>query len=215
MADFFLGLDLGQASDYTGLSILERQGTDKPDYHLRHLERPKLGTPYPVIVNRVQELMLAQPLKGNTVLAVDATGVGRPVVDLLEKAGLQPEAITITGGDVVSRDDQGGYHVPKRDLVTTLQVVFQAERLKIAEGLELAPVLIKELLAFRVKINLKTAHDSYEAWREGDHDDLVLSVALAVWAAERDFAGRGAFAMGRIYRGSGVPRPGLRGFTRW
>jgi hypothetical protein len=29
------------------------------------------------------------------------------------------------------------------------------------------------------------AHDSYEAWREGDHDDLVLSVALSCRAGER------------------------------
>jgi hypothetical protein len=39
-----------------------------------------------------------------------------------------------------------------------------------------------------VKINISTAHDSYEAWREGDHDDLVLSVALACWAGERFWA---------------------------
>ena len=43
-------------------------------------------------------------------------------------------------------------------------------------------VLVKELLNFRVKINISTAHDSYEAWREGDHDDLVLSVALSCWS---------------------------------
>ncbi len=29
------------------------------------------------------------------------------------------------------------------------------------------------------------AHDSYGAWREGTHDDLVLAVALALWAGER------------------------------
>ena len=27
--------------------------------------------------------------------------------------------------------------------------------------------------------------DSYEAWSAGNHDDLVLSVALACWAGER------------------------------
>lgn len=42
-------------------------------------------------------------------------------------------------------------------------------------------MLRAELLNFRVKINLKTAHDFYEAWREGDHDDLVLAAALAAW----------------------------------
>jgi hypothetical protein len=57
--------------------------------------------------------------------------------------------------------------------------------LKVAGGLKLAPVLVEELLNFKVKINVKTAHDSYEAWREGIHDDLVLAVALACWYAEK------------------------------
>jgi len=35
------------------------------------------------------------------------------------------------------------------------------------------------------KINLKTAHDSYEHWRETDHDDLVLATALACWGVRR------------------------------
>ena len=35
-----------------------------------------------------------------------------------------------------------------------------------------------------MKIDPITAHDSYGAWREGQHDDLVLAVALAVWFAE-------------------------------
>jgi hypothetical protein len=30
-----------------------------------------------------------------------------------------------------------------------------------------------------------TGHESPEAWRERDHDDLVLAVALAVWCGER------------------------------
>jgi hypothetical protein len=69
--------------------------------------------------------------------------------------------------------------VPKRDLITATLVLLQNGHLKIAEILPLKDVLIKELLNFRVKINISTAHDSYEAWREGDHDDLVLCVALS------------------------------------
>jgi hypothetical protein len=53
----------------------------------------------------------------------------------------------------------------------------------VAEGLTLWPALKEELLNFRRKINLKTAHDSYEHWRESDHDDLVLATALACWWA--------------------------------
>jgi len=35
-----------------------------------------------------------------------------------------------------------------------------------------------------VKIDPRTAHDSYSHWREGDHDDLVLATALACWFRE-------------------------------
>jgi len=59
------------------------------------------------------------------------------------------------------------------------------ESLKIAQGLELAGELLEELQGFRLKVNLDTAHESYEA-EAGTHDDLVIAVALACWYAERD-----------------------------
>jgi len=37
-----------------------------------------------------------------------------------------------------------------------------------------------------VKITAK-AHDIYEPWREGIHDDLVLAVALACWYGQNGF----------------------------
>jgi hypothetical protein len=37
-----------------------------------------------------------------------------------------------------------------------------------------------------MKISLTTGHDSYGAWREGTHDDLVLALACSLWAGERD-----------------------------
>jgi hypothetical protein len=75
--------------------------------------------------------------------------------------------------------------VPERDLVAALEVALQTERLKVAEGLKLWPALREEMLNFKRKINLKTAHDSYEHWRETYHDDLVLATALACWGAAR------------------------------
>jgi len=115
---------------------------------------------------------------------VDATGVGAPVVDLLRHAGVRSlEAITITAGDSVY---QGGSHhrVPKRELVSTMVVLLQSGRLKVAEDLPDAGLLIQELLNFRIKIDPLTAHDSYGAWREGQNDDLVLATALACWYGE-------------------------------
>ena len=124
--------------------------------------------------------------EGHEVRLVDQTGVGRPVVDMLRGAGLKPIAITITGGDSVTREG-GAVRVPKRDLVSTVQVLLQSKRLKIARGLKEAQTLTDELLAFKVTITT-TGHDRYGndvgMWRENPHDDLVLAVALAAWYGE-------------------------------
>ncbi|MGA2669918.1 MAG: hypothetical protein ABSF21_00650 [Dehalococcoidia bacterium] len=192
----FMGLDLGQAQDYTALSVVEAQPTKKKywgngyepireieglpvSFNVRHLQRYTLGTSYPIIIEDVVSKI--KQFEG-TVLAIDHTGVGRPVFDLFERAGLHPLGITITGSDMAHGEGRQ-WRVPKRDLVGVLQVAVQGNRLKVAKELPDATTLVNELLNFRVKINLKTAHDSYEAWREGVHDDLVLSVALACWAA--------------------------------
>jgi hypothetical protein len=198
---FYVGLDLGQAADFTALAVVQSVKEHNPEtrrihknLHLRHLERYELGTTYPEIADKVVALMRDERLSPNEYdpsrlrvyrstpqLIVDDTGVGRAVADLLTSKGLKFTAVTITGGDEVHRVGGGRYRVPKRDLVGALEVPFHTGRLKIAEGMELWPTLKKELLNFRRKINLKTAHDSYEHWREGDHDDLVLAAALACW----------------------------------
>jgi hypothetical protein len=198
---FYVGLDLGQAQDYTALAVVQSGAQQDPEtrgiekyLHLRHLERYELGTPYPAIADKVAVLMRDERLSPNEYdpsrrrifrsepqLIVDDTGVGRAVADFLRARGLRFKAVTITGGDEVNAVGGGRYRVPKRDLVGALEVPFHTGKLKIAEGMDLWPALKKELLNFRRKINLRTAHDSYEAWREGDHDDLVLAAALACW----------------------------------
>ncbi|OPY57383.1 MAG: hypothetical protein A4E49_00048 [Methanosaeta sp. PtaU1.Bin112] len=183
MVNFYIGLDLGQASDYTALIIVE----SIPDpggkiYHVRRLERIR-GEPYPKVAEKVKAIMASPALAGKTALVVDQTGVGRPVVDLLREAGLKPIAVSIHGGDAVSQDGPT-WKVPKRDLVGVLQVLLQQQRFKVSDQLKLGPVLQTEMLNFKVKIDPITAHDSYSAWRDNEHDDLVLSAALACWWAE-------------------------------
>lgn len=173
------GLDLGQSNDSTAFSVLERVGSV---YQVRHLERFKLGMPYPEQVRRLAELMATPELKGAD-LIVDYTGVGRPVADMIVEAGLGPVLVTITGGDAVQGEGME-WRVPKRDLVTAALVLMQSNRLLVARALPEAETFKRELLNMRIKVNLKTAHDTYEAWREGQHDDLVLSVALACWYGE-------------------------------
>jgi hypothetical protein len=142
-----------------------------------------LGTKYPSIVKDLAELV-DTPILSMPYLVVDQTGVGRAVIDMLKDsepcATIKP--ILITGGHVVSIDDDGVRHVPKKELVSVLQVLLQGKRLTIAKVPE-RDVLVQELLNFKVKITI-SANETFEAWRERDHDDLVLAVALAAWFGE-------------------------------
>jgi hypothetical protein len=151
-----------------------------PPLHLRHVQRWPLKTAYPRIVDDVVALLSRPPLRDRSVaLCVDATGVGRAVIDQLNQRGQRPISITISPGLQVHYGPWS-FSVPKRDLIMAAVYAFQSSRLKIAADLPLAQTLKSELEAFRIKVNAK-GHDSYEAWHESDHDDLVLAVAMAIW----------------------------------
>jgi len=47
-------------------------------------------------------------------------------------------------------------------------------------------VLAREMAEMRVKIT-PSGNEQYGAWREGEHDDLVLAVALACWGARKAY----------------------------
>jgi hypothetical protein len=192
---YFPALDLGQRRDHTALAVLERAdyvgGRDPATWErrkerrlsVRHLERMKLGTPYPEIVERARSLTRSAELQDRCTLVVDATGVGAPVVDMLRRAdlgcGIVP--VQITHGMRVTYHD-GYYGVPKRDLVVGLQAKFETGEVRIAAGLAEGATLMKELMDMRVKVSA-AGHEGFGAWREGTHDDLVLALALACWRA--------------------------------
>ena len=45
-------------------------------------------------------------------------------------------------------------------------------------------MLVEELQNFKLKITT-ASNDTYEAWRESVHDDLVLAAAMAAWLGEK------------------------------
>jgi hypothetical protein len=189
---FITGLDLGQLRDYTAIAVLERTRVPSIDeaftpvdhYAVRHLERMALGTSYTAVCDHLVTLF-DRPQLTDTMLAVDETGVGRPVVDLLDTSRIQADIrpITITGGHEVHPGERLGWKVPKKCLVSTMQVLLQGRRLTVANSLAFAPVLAEELRNFQVKIT-ESANETFGAWRDGQHDDLVLAIASAAWLAE-------------------------------
>jgi hypothetical protein len=190
MSEYFCGLDLGQSRDYTALAIAERvlpPGERHATYLFRHVQRVPLGTPYPAVVQHVTDLMSRAPLKGQSFLALDYTGVGRPVADMFRQARI-PHLyfVSLHGGNTATWEGYGpiSVSVPKRDLIAAAQVLLQSKRLVIAGAMPDTANLVSELQNYQVKIDPITSHDSYSAWREGVHDDLVFAVALACWLGE-------------------------------
>jgi hypothetical protein len=209
--DFILGLSLGQPMEHTALAILRRDvvlddagkmvqdaaGDDTYKFDCVGLERFTVGMSYPAIAAAVAKTLAApalQPVKGQNrpTLALEITGVGKSVVDLFINSNLPAdiEIITSTGGIDVVRDawpDRSGgrvgrwYKVPKQDLVAVVQVMLQAERIKFAGTLALAPTLRRELHDFRPT----PARSDELSGREHDDDDLVFAVAAALWFGNR------------------------------
>jgi hypothetical protein len=194
---FFVGVDLGQTRDPTAIAVVERAETEGEFNHalwakrklvelrLRRLERVPLGTTYPHVVEKIVALTRSKALAGRCHLAVDGTGVGQPVVDLLRDArpGCTILPVKFTGGDVEGR--QGSYFtVPKRDLITGLQTFIQTGQLRIASAMEEGELLSKEMANIRVKVG-PSGREQFDTWRESTHDDMVFATALACWAARK------------------------------
>ena len=192
--EYFLGLDLGQAEDYTALAVLERRETvfqerdpvtweplRRVDHLVRFLARMPLGTSYTEVVDQIGRLLRSPRLSARVSLIVDATGVGRGVVDLIRSSRLGCEIVpvTITAGSHTSHE-RGMWNVPKRDLIGDLQLMLERDELGVSRTIEEAPALIKEMRAMKVRIG-PTGQDQLGSWRESRHDDLVFAVALAAW----------------------------------
>jgi hypothetical protein len=176
---YVLGLDLGQSRDPTAIAVVRQVGDPflgGEVYQCGHLERLPLNTSYPDVVARVATLLTRLP-KG-TELVIDFTGVGRPVFDMFEAAGIDPIGVLITGGTTESGDGRI-YTVPKLNLISGVQALLHRERLKIHRDLPEAATLVAELQNFRVDFTA-AGHMTFNA-RSGAHDDMVLALAIAVW----------------------------------
>ncbi len=181
---YFIGLDLGQRQDYSAVAVVERDERAR-SMHVRHLERLALGTPYTKVVERVGEVAWNPRLARDCRLVVDATGVGAPVVEMLRSARLPCSltAVTITGGEHAHGRGED-WHVPKRDLLASVQVLLEDGRLKIQKTLSEAAALVRELTDIRIHQRVG-GRVSMGAEGHGEHDDLALAVALACWRARR------------------------------
>lgn len=176
-----IGVDFGQAVDHSAISI----GYPVEEcLEIRHIEQLPLGQKYDEQIKRISKLFnwVEQDTKKRPFLIVDGTGVGRAVIDLMRTEELYPDAVvTVTGGNTITMDGVD-WHIPKKDLIYPLITGIQNYTIYIAKRTEHAVTLIHELQTFRLKVNISTGNESFEAWREKDHDDLVFACALCVYS---------------------------------
>lgn len=194
-----LGADIGQIHDPSAICAVEyteRQLTagdplfgEPPRYETRYRllgsERLPLGTSYPDVARRL--CLLAKRLynrdsRGDYHALIDATGVGRPVVDQIRQS-IIPQvtvtAVTLTGGSkgdmsILWRRESS---VSKMYLVSRLQAILQANRLDAPRD-PLMDAMIAELKVYEIRTKADTGNDEFGAFQVGTHDDLVTALAL-------------------------------------
>jgi hypothetical protein len=198
MSSYVVGVDVGQRVDPTAIVALETWRPapafvdDRPSLQHRivWMARLPLGTFYQDIVEQVARVAEAARERGQTTIVLDATGVGRPVVDMLRaRTGIALRNITFTAGEKAVQDGPFDWHVPKTELVTALAVVLESYRILPADDCPLVADLQAELSTFDRRIS-GSGHTTYDA-SSGNHDDLVAAAALACWWAERPNVGQG------------------------
>ena len=185
---YYIGVDLGKSHDHTAIVIVERVEADVYNLQrevlrldLRYAERVALGTPYTVVTERIRRIVADLNRWGQCELVVDASGVGEPVMDMLRGSsmGCSVIAVKITGGEKATRSGNE-WHVPKGDLIAAVQMVLEKGQLKIARKLKETGALVRELLDMQATLGgngrVRMGADGY-----GQHDDLVIALALACW----------------------------------
>lgn len=195
---WIVSADLGQSVDPTAICVLHHSVTplatwtkipernlqrqDRVErYDVRHLERLPLGWPYPEQVQYVANILSRPPLAAlKPELVIDQTGVGAAVGDIFDVAGLRPVRISITAGKEATRQP-AGWHCAKSILISGLDAALHLKTLRIAAKLSDAGALQEELKDFQRSVS--AAGRATYAARVGKHDDLVLAVAIAIFAA--------------------------------
>ena len=189
-----LGVDIGRVQDHTAVALVEcHEVLTDFDNHgaayrkeermtVRYLERMPLGMSWPDIVKRLRDIQFSMaPDDRPKTIVVDKTGVGDAVLSMIREARIagQVIGINITGGLDMSLTNHS-YNVPKRDLITNLQVLLQGKQLQVARRLPDAALLVKEMQSMEVRVG-STGREQMGCWREKEHDDLVLATSLACW----------------------------------
>jgi hypothetical protein len=208
---YFLGIDLAQSLDFTALVLVEarqhmrvggfRSGHKPygpPEYWVTDALKLAKMTPYPVQSRIIDERARREVMVKAGEVIMDRSGVGRPIYDLLKEAKTPNLCgVTITPGEGEPQRE-GGYdwRAPKIRIVQALDVCINDGSLKISEEMPLAEELRHQIESYQATYSGRGTL-MFDAAGTG-HDDLVMALALALWAATKR-RGSGVFSSSRPF----------------
>ena len=150
-----IGLDLAKYNDYTVLTVL-----DLNTFNVVEVDR----------FNQIDWNLQKAKIEAlyhkyfKPVITMDSTGLGDPIYDDLCNRGL---------GNIVSYKFTEN---SRKDLLVNLQLKFEQNKIKIPDN----EVLKAELASMRYELVGERGKTSIRV-PEGLHDDMIMSLALAVW----------------------------------
>lgn len=154
---YVLGVDLARKKDY---SVLTMMNMDQ-----RHVVAFERFTQISWEAQYARITQLARAYKASVFM--DSTGLGDPVVEAVQSAGVRVTPYQISGTKA------------KQQLIDKLRLNIENQRISFPS----IPILIKELEAYEYQIS-ENGVIKFTA-PSGQHDDTVVSLALANWGADQ------------------------------
>lgn len=150
---YIIGLDLAKLQDWTVMTVI-----DTHTFSVVNIDR------FNHIDWSLQKLRIYEKAKqyGDATIWMDATGIGDPIYDDLTRMGLDARPYKLSNSS-------------KKALVEKLSIYIEQGRIAFPDD----PDLIRELETFGYETTA-AGNTTYSA-PEGMHDDMVISLALAVW----------------------------------
>lgn len=157
---YVMGIDLAKTVDFTVLTVIDSVTREVVSWHRFQ------DLSWSIQKLRIQELAAKY---NNALCIVDSTGVGDPITEDLQRAGLSLWYQGEKAGFKFTNDS-------KNQLINNLAIAIEQRRITFPHE----PILVDELNSFEYGIT-DGGRIKYGA-PDGKHDDCVISLALACWA---------------------------------
>lgn len=158
-SQYVMGVDLARINDYSVIIVMDR--LTKRVVYMERFNQIQWEVQYAKIISIARQF--------HALCIIDSTGIGDPIVQTLQGAGINIQPYKIGGS------------ASKQQLIEKLRLAIESGQVSIPRNKYTAP-LITELKAYEYSFTAGGII-RYEA-PSGKHDDCVISLALAMWGAD-------------------------------